>query len=128
VSCSSFAEPAPIWGFTPGESAQTAIPISGNSDSYRNYWNAVNLIVAQSVVFPSQASGSGCAGTAKVRVHIRADGAVLRVQLMQSSGVGILDQEALDVFRRIAKFPPVLVKDPTYTVYVFEMPIIFELK
>ncbi len=63
-----------------------------------------------------------------LRVHLRPDGSLHHATVMQSSGVGFLDDEAIDSFRRAQPFvnPPPLLVDADGLIH-FNFGFVFEL-
>lgn len=70
------------------------------------YLRRIARIVSMSQKYPWSARESGQQGDVLVRIHLHRDGHVLDVTLIRSSGVASLDEEACNVMRRIARFPP----------------------
>jgi protein TonB len=58
--------------------------------------------------YPQEASQTNEGGTVKVRIVIAADGQVTSIDVVQSSGVSVLDAAAVAVFRNahLPPFPP----------------------
>lgn len=57
--------------------------------------------------FPAEARGKGISGVATVRFTVNRSGAVTSASLARSSGVGVLDQAAVDMVHRASPFPPI---------------------
>ena len=59
-------------------------------------------------IYPPEASQTNEGGNVRVRIMIAADGQIISVELVQSSGLSVLDAAALTVFRnaRLPPFPP----------------------
>lgn len=70
------------------------------------YLIRIARLVSRSQRYPWSARQYGQQGDVLVRVHLYRDGRVLAVQLLQSSGVAALDDEACAVMWRIVRFPP----------------------
>lgn len=58
--------------------------------------------------YPEDARREGIQGSVYVRFRVREDGQVDAVEVAQSSGSRLLDEDSLDTIRRAAPFPPVL--------------------
>ncbi len=54
---------------------------------------------------PEAARDRGLGGTALVQAVIARDGSVVQHRLLRSSGVALLDEEALALLRRVSPFP-----------------------
>jgi protein TonB len=57
--------------------------------------------------YPTAARARRQEGIARLRVSVARDGSLLHLSLEHSSGVALLDQAALDTFRRAAPLPRV---------------------
>ena len=56
--------------------------------------------------YPSEARARRLFGSLRLKVSVFANGSVKDVQLLQSSGIDILDRAALDIVRSAAPYPP----------------------
>ncbi|HSD50633.1 MAG TPA: energy transducer TonB [Candidatus Methylomirabilis sp.] len=57
--------------------------------------------------YPEVARRQGIEGTVELRFRIGADGSVLAMEILQSSGSRTLDEAAEQTIRRAAPYPPV---------------------
>lgn len=71
-----------------------------------DYLRRIARLIDLSQRYPWSARQYGYEGDAIVRMHLARDGRVLSATLLRSSGHAVLDAEALDVVRRIGRFPP----------------------
>lgn len=62
--------------------------------------------ISQNREYPRQARRKKKQGTAKVSFTIDASGSISQVKLLSSSGVGVLDEAAMNAVRRVGKFEP----------------------
>lgn len=65
----------------------------------------VARIIASKQTYPSAAQMRGDEGTAKIKVHVGADGSVEKTEMVSPSGSSVLDREAMAVPGRAGKFP-----------------------
>lgn len=113
----SAAEAPPAAETAPAASANAvaAPPIASRTaerdDYLRMVWSRIMRFRPERVPF---------AGTTRLRFTLVADGALLTVDIAESSGSGLLDRAALDAVRRAAPFPP-----PPADALTFEIPFQF---
>lgn len=90
------------------------------------YLIRLSRIVSRSQQYPWSARIGGQQGEVLVRLHLHRDGRVLGVSLLQSSGTAALDEEACEVMRRIARFPPFPVDyQPWISEFDIDQPVSF---
>ncbi|MDB5987336.1 MAG: TonB family protein [Nevskia sp.] len=93
------------------------------------YYNTLQSVIQNAVQYPPASVRAGEEGEAKVRVHFDRSGKILDVEVVTRTGFVKLDNEAKEVFRRIAKFPPipagVSAEDAEF---IIELPINFTLQ
>ncbi|WP_262690112.1 energy transducer TonB [Kordiimonas aestuarii] len=82
-----------------------AVEVDAATDNWKDWQRAVQRTLARNQGYPTQLIDEGIEGTVKVRVNVAGDGTITAQQVMQSSGSDILDDEAIDLMRRIS-FPP----------------------
>lgn len=111
----SAAEAPPAAEAAPAANAVAAPPIASRTaerdDYLRMVWSRIMRFRPERVPF---------AGTTRLRFTLAADGALLTVDIAESSGSGLLDRAALDAVRRAAPFPP-----PPADALTFEIPFQF---
>lgn len=111
----SAAEAPPAAETAPAANAVAAPPIASRTaerdDYLRMVWSRIMRFRPERVPF---------AGTTRLRFTLAADGALLTVDIAESSGSGLLDRAALDAVRRAAPFPP-----PPSDALTFEIPFQF---
>jgi TonB family protein len=94
-----------------------------------SYYSVVYRMILQTTQYPPAALNAEAEGTAIVRLKVGLDGSIQRVWLIKSTAHAVLDMEAIQVFYRIRKFPPI----PTEIAlagadsFLLEMPIAFGL-
>jgi periplasmic protein TonB len=88
-----------------GTKPSTAAP-SARSTSDPNYAGTVLAQLARHKRMPAEAQRNHSQGMATINFMIDGSGRVGAVRLVRSSGVAILDQEALGLPRRASPFPP----------------------
>jgi protein TonB len=81
---------------------------------------AIRQQIQEALVYPSAARRFGWEGKARVRLLLSPEGKPLRIDLVASSHVALLDKEALDAVRRAAPYP--------YVEGPIVVPIVFDLK
>ncbi|MDR0549148.1 MAG: energy transducer TonB [Deltaproteobacteria bacterium] len=79
----------------------------GNPDLLGAYKGQISRRLNQFKKFPPAAMAKGLTGVAKVSFRINANGRVSMARLSASSGVPVLDDEALALLRRCSPFPPI---------------------
>jgi TonB family C-terminal domain len=93
------------------------------------YANLLRGKIQSALQYPIQAARQGREGTAQVRVLMKRDGTIEKVALVKRTGSLPLDKEAVAVFSRIHKFPPLPDSFmPTASEFQFELPITFRLR
>ena len=92
------------------------------------YFNTIQGIIQQTVVYPPKAVRDDDEGKVMVRLRVKPDGTILEVHIEEKSGYVELDREALEVFQRIGKFPPVPNATPDAAAYEVVVPINFSLE
>ncbi|MGE3989867.1 energy transducer TonB [Pseudorhodoplanes sp.] len=78
----------------------------GSSREIRNWASQVSAHLARNKRYPADALSRGIGGTASVAFALGADGRVVSVRLVRSSGNASLDRESQDLVRRASPFPP----------------------
>lgn len=82
--------------------------VSGPGDAATsNYPGLVLSKLRRALRYPSEASGTGMRGEARVRFTIASNGAASRIVLARSSGFAALDAAALETVRRASPFPAI---------------------
>lgn len=89
--------------YTPANWPKGTIPRFPSLNEYSN--QILNRIV-RNMRYPPAAFDAGQQGSAIAEALISRDGKLLDVKLLKATGYPALDAEAIDVFRRIAVFPP----------------------
>ena len=72
--------------------------------NWKDWQRAVQRTLARNQGYPTQLIDEGIEGSVKVRVTVAANGTITSQEVVQSSGSDILDNEAVDLMRRIS-FP-----------------------
>jgi len=95
----------------PIQAASEAAPPVGVSDgslvdAKERYKFELNLYLQQNQKYPARARALGQSGSVQVRFRIEADGKFSEVQIAKESPYASLNQEALDLFRRLGSFRP----------------------
>jgi protein TonB len=78
----------------------------GSSRAVRDWASEVSAHLARNKRYPAEALSRGIGGTASVAFALGADGRVISVRLVRSSGNASLDRESQDLVRRASPFPP----------------------
>jgi TonB family protein len=69
------------------------------------YTRKITSQIQDNFVYPVEAYDKGLEGTLKLSLYLSSTGELLEVQIKQSSGSRILDENALRIINRIAPFP-----------------------
>jgi protein TonB len=92
------------------------------------YAQEVSQILAGNLRYPRRAIRAEQEGVCRMSVNIPRDGALLDAKLARSAGSAYLNQECIDVFHRIGRFPPLPADmDPAVTSFHLELPLQFDL-
>lgn len=81
-----------------------SVTVDAASSNWKDWQRAVQRTLARNQGYPTQLIEEGIEGQVKVQVNVAADGTITAQSIAQSSGSDILDDEALDLMRRIS-FP-----------------------
>ncbi|WP_417449386.1 energy transducer TonB [Kordiimonas sp.] len=84
---------------------EASVEVEAVTANWQDWQRLVQRTLARNQGYPTQLIDEGIEGTVKVRVNVAADGTIMAQKVAQSSGSDILDDEALDLMRRI-NFPP----------------------
>lgn len=82
-----------------------AVEVAAPTSTWKDWQRDVQRTLARNQGYPTQLIEEGIEGTVKVRVNVGADGTIMGQRVLESSGSDILDDEAIDLMRRIS-FPP----------------------
>lgn len=82
-----------------------AVEVENTTATWQDWRRAVQRTLARNQGYPTQLIEEGIEGTVKLRVNVATDGTILGQQVVESSGSDVLDDEAIDLMRRIS-FPP----------------------
>lgn len=88
--------------------AATVLALSTFSPAFAqsaDWQRSVMKVIASRQSYPRAAQMRGDEGTAKVKVTVGAGGEVLAVELIQKTGSSLLDREAVELPRKIGRFP-----------------------
>jgi protein TonB len=98
------AAAAPVSAASEGADA-----VEGDSPLRHNqrYNLLVDRAVANNLRYPPKALSGGDQGSAWVQIRMQRDGTILGLRVFHSSGHKVLDEEALLVFARAGRMPPV---------------------
>lgn len=75
-------------------------------DPLIEYGKIVKQRILAHVSYPEEARQAGFQGTVKLGVHISYVGTPLEVVIRETSGYGVLDEQAVDSARKVEMFPP----------------------
>jgi protein TonB len=93
------------------------------------YYNALQALIRQSLVYPRHSMANEEEGGCRVRVDFGRDGLIRKARVVQSSGFASLDGECQDVFLRIERFPAVPAETSAASgEFQIELPISFALR
>jgi TonB family protein len=77
----------------------------GSGDGIADLLRSIRRQIEQAKTYPDAARREGIQGTVELRFRIAADGSVEAVEVLRSSGSGILDEASLQTIRRAAPYP-----------------------
>jgi protein TonB len=86
---------------------QAAIPLDTRDPRYTEYFVELKKRIEANWVYPQEAAHKGQSGHGLVGFVLRKDGSLREVEIVQSSGVTILDRYLVNAIRLAAPFPPV---------------------
>ncbi len=81
-----------------------SVTVDAATSNWKDWQRSVQRTLARNQGYPTQLIEEGIEGQVKVQVNVAADGTITAQNIVQSSGSDILDDEALDLMRRIS-FP-----------------------
>ena len=81
------------------------VEVAAPTATWQDWQKSVQRTLARNQGYPTQLIEEGIEGTVKVRVDVAGDGTIMGQKIMESSGSDVLDDEAIDLMRRIS-FPP----------------------
>ncbi len=87
-------------GGTRGESAETL-----RERYLRQHFGYIRDLINNNLRYPGRARRMGWSGALKVEFVVRVDGSVEAIRIVKSSGVPLLDCNAMETVRRSAPFP-----------------------
>lgn len=116
------AEAAPPGdGESPAPSPHTAPTLT--SETKPGSWaDAVGTQLSRGLRYPRAAEEDGVEGVALLRLHVEADGHIVSVELVRSSGDHRLDEAALARARTLERLPP-----PPHGTRAIDVPVRFRL-
>ena len=85
---------------------EATVSINTRQVRYASYFVHVKNRMEQSWVYPAEAKREKLSGSLTIAFTIGADGHLLDVRMLHSSGHPVLDREALRALRSAAPFPP----------------------
>jgi protein TonB len=86
---------------------QAAIPLDTADPRYTEYFVELKKRIEANWVYPQEAARKGQSGHGLVGFVLRRDGSLREVEIVQSSGVTLLDRYLVNAIRLAAPFPPV---------------------
>jgi protein TonB len=90
-----------------GRDGQAAIPLNTPDPRYADYFKEIKKRLEANWVYPSEAVRRRQAGQLVAEIVVRRDGTVPRVDLVNSSGIEVLDRYALNAVRFASPFPAI---------------------
>jgi len=92
------------------------------------YYMRVQQIISSNVRYPHDALLHGNEGVVVVRLRIQRDGTISNVNVVQAATFPALNAEAIHVFDRIGRLPPIPAEtSPEIAEFVIELPITFAM-
>lgn len=86
---------------------QVAIPLNTPDPRYAAYFVELKRRIEDKWVYPQEAVRKGQSGQGELRFVLRKDGSVRTVEIVQSTGVAILDRYIENAIRLASPFPPI---------------------
>jgi TonB family protein len=86
---------------------QQAVPLNTPDPRFAEYFLEIKRRIEAHLVYPREAARQGQSGQLRLEFVVRKDGSVRMVELMHSSGVGVLDRYSLNTVKLAAPFPPI---------------------
>lgn len=83
---------------------EAKVEVASSSGGWQGWQKSVSRILARNQGYPTQLIEEGIEGTVRVQVQVGMDGTILTQHVVESSGNQLLDDEAVDLMRRIS-FP-----------------------
>jgi TonB family protein len=77
----------------------------GGGDGVADLLRSIRRQIEQAKTYPDAARREGIQGTVELRFRIAADGSVEAVEVLRSSGSGILDEASQQTIRRAGPYP-----------------------
>ncbi len=77
----------------------------GSGDGVADILRSIRRQIEQNKIYPDAARREGIQGTVELRFRIAADGSVEAVEILRSSGFGILDEASQQTIRRAGPYP-----------------------
>jgi protein TonB len=77
----------------------------GSGDGAADLLRSIRRQIERAQIYPEAARREGIQGTVELRFRIAADGSVEAVEILRSSGSGILDEASQQTIRRAAPYP-----------------------
>jgi protein TonB len=107
--------------------AAAGLPAAEAAALTRELATAVRAAIARAQRYPAQARSRGIAGTAVIQVTIGRDGGLWRVELVSSSGSGLLDAAAVAAAQSVGRYPaaPADLQGASFT---FEAGLVYDLR
>jgi periplasmic protein TonB len=107
--------------------AASGVPAAEAAALTRELAAAVRAAIARAQSYPAQARSRGIAGTAVIQVTIGRDGGLRQVELVRSSGSGLLDAAAVAAARAVGRYPAAPANLPGAS-FTFEAGLVFDLR
>jgi protein TonB len=86
---------------------QIAIPLNTPDPRYAEYFAELKRRIEDKWTYPTEASRKGQSGRGELRFVLHKNGSVRTVEIVQSSGVRILDVYIENAIRQAQPFPPI---------------------
>jgi TonB family protein len=86
---------------------QIAVPLNTPDPRYASYFAELKRRIEEKWVYPQEAARQGQSGQGDLRFVLRKDGSVRTVEIINSSGVMVLDRYIENAIRLASPFPPI---------------------
>jgi protein TonB len=86
---------------------QIAVPLNTPDPRYADYFAELKRRIEDKWTYPSEASRKGQSGGGELRFVLHKNGSVRTVEIVQSSGIQILDSYIENAIRMAQPFPPI---------------------
>jgi protein TonB len=112
----------------PQPAAPAAVSTLQPKAEWAAWYGGAIALTQQNLRYPPRSLNDGEEGDLSVKIRVKRDGTIVNVKLLQLTPYQALNQEVIDLYGRIGKFPPVPADySPEKPEIEFTMPVNFKL-